>query len=249
MKAALSVISLLLLALAQEPAFAATRGGNHSCLYDGGLPNLGTYGSLATINTVAGVSDYAAGPFERNTVLDDFTVPRNETWSLKGLSWYHHWYSGSSTVEGADVEISLRHDDFGTPGSVFVPLLNVTSYQETATGRFKESVALFDPVVLSNGTYWFEATIVGPERNFWHSADLKDNEAWMNSNDYGGFQSISNSTGSMPLNLNFCLLGSPVGDESPVGDSSTSSLPWGGTGWSFWGHCVLFTSTMLLVVG
>jgi opacity protein-like surface antigen len=119
-----------------------------------------------------GYSNGTVGAFgSRRTVLDDFTVPAGETWTLQDFHWQHIWNTFPAG-SGAGVDLSFRSDAGGAPGAP-VATANITSYSEMGTGVTyfsrpgAESWVTFDDIVLGPGTYWFEAAIQGPENNFW----------------------------------------------------------------------------------
>ena len=103
------------------------------------------------------------------SVFDDFVVPAGSEWALNGIRWSHYWYGPGFVA--TSIDIRFRSDKSGSPGNLLnqdpVP---IATYNETVTDRrihgfffISESVAYFqEPVVLSPGTYWFEAKIVAP---------------------------------------------------------------------------------------
>ena len=141
-----------------------------------------------------GYSNLTVGVFgARRTLLDDFEVPEDAVWTIGGLRHVHIWNT-LPPGSGHWMEIDLRADDGRTPGAV-IHRLKITGYEEFATGRVMfdraeaESWTTFDPVELPAGRYWFEATIVGPEQNFWLvHAEPHHEECWINYEDLGGLQ-------------------------------------------------------------
>ena len=145
----------------------------------------------------------------RRTLLDDFstTVVRSQY----ALRWTHIWSSGQAPL-GTGAEVQIREDASGSPGAVLV-VADVTSYWETSTGRVFFSrpeavscVTLGGFGTSTHATYWFEATIVGPEENLWlvHSS-IKGSECWVNYEDHGGLRPGSDLFGA-PADLNFRLI-------------------------------------------
>ncbi len=182
-------------------ATAMAAGGVPVCLHDNGESD-----------DVSGFSNRDGDPGSRRTLLDDFTVPGGETWRLTGLRHLHVWDQADPGA-GTGMEIALRSDDGGMPGTVFQSL-TITDYSEVATGRMTflrdeaESWTTIEPVELPAGTYWFEATIVGPENNFWLTAPVQGNECWVNYDDGGGLRSsIELPPIGTPTDLAWCLSG------------------------------------------
>ena len=68
----------------------------------------------------------------------------------------------------------------------------------------------FEPVALGPGRYWFEATVVGPENNFWMvRTEVTGTQCWVNYDDLGGLQAGSTIFGEV-ANMNFTLTGIPA---------------------------------------
>ena len=143
---------------------------------------------------------------EFRTILDDFEVPRGEIWSIETFSWQHVWSSKSITSpSGTGVLLSLRIDNKGAPGGIFLNSnINGENYSEVATGEtYKDrtvmkSTATFDPSLnLTSGVYWFEASVIGPDNNFWfvfNSIDKKESQGWLNWQDFAsGLSTISDA--------------------------------------------------------
>ncbi len=98
----------------------------------------------------------------------------------------------------------------------------ITGYSEMGTGVTwfdrpgAESWATFDDIALGAGTYWIEATIVGPENDFWLVRnEVTMSECWVNYDDFGGLQPGSAFRGRrgstfVPRDLNFILTGIPA---------------------------------------
>jgi hypothetical protein len=176
------------------------QGTIQSVLYDNGPPN-----------GLNGYSNATAIPFgARRTLLDDFRIGDREGWRITDFHWEHIWNS-LPPGSGTGMELLFRHDNGGTPGAV-AAVANITSYMEQATGNvyFGRPGAVswvdFDPIDLGPGTYWFEATIVGPENNFWLTANQNGNECWVNYDDFGGLQPGQNIFG-VTSDINFIITG------------------------------------------
>jgi hypothetical protein len=124
----------------------------------------------------------------QRTLLDDFVV--DVPWILTGLR-HHAIWDTMDPGAGTSMEIVIRADDGNEPG---IPLDRafVTSYDEHATGETyfdrEEYVAFtaFDNIPLLPGRYWFEATVVGPENNFWLTAPVMHHECWADYEDVDG---------------------------------------------------------------
>lgn len=176
--------------------------GSGRVLYDNGPPD-----------GVGGVSNATVNVFgARRTLLDDFVIPDGETWVITGFRWEHIWNT-LPPGSGSGFEILFRIDENETPGEEITPLANIRSYTEVATGvtyfsrAGAESWVTFEPIVLTGGTYWFEATIVGPENNFWlEHTQVNNTEFWVNYDDLGGLQSGVDIFG-VASDLNFRILG------------------------------------------
>ncbi len=162
---------------------------------------------------VSGYSNADVGVFGfQRELLDDFVVPAGETWNVTGMIWLHIWDTlppGSGT--GAALEIV--QDSAGTPNGPVVGTANVTSYSEIATGRVwfgrqeAESTAGFDPIVLTEGTYWIEFNIIGPEPNFGMvRSTVTGNELWIDYDDFPPRQPGSALFG-VPRDMAFALTG------------------------------------------
>ena len=148
----------------------------------------------------------------RRTLLDDFTLASDSI--LQDFHWEHIWNT-FPPGSGSGMELSFRSDTGGGPGAT-IATANITSYSEVATGVTwfnrpgAESWVTFNNIALGAGTYWFEATIVGPENNFWlvHRTVL-GHECWVNYDDLGGLQPGSAVFGT-EADLNFVLTGIPA---------------------------------------
>lgn len=175
-------------------------GTIQSTLYDNGLPN-GVNGYSNAVDSVFGA---------RRTILDDFRIGDPNGWRITDFHWRSVWNS-EQPGHGSSMELSFRADDNGTPGAV-VATANITNYMETGTGNSyfsrpeAEHWADFDAIDLGPGTYWFEATVVGGDNNFWLTADQQGNECWVNYDDLGGLQSGSTVFGA-PSDVNFIITG------------------------------------------
>ncbi len=189
-----------------RPVAAGAEGiGCVGAIYDNGAPN-GT-------NGFSNATDGVFGEMSRRTILDDFMVPPGEAWRVEGLRWRHIWNT-LPAGSGTGAEISLRSDAGGQPGNVLV-VVDVTGYEENGTGNIyfsrpeAESFASFAPIEFPAGQYWFETNIVGPENNFWLTADVRNSEAWVNYEDLNGLQSSTQQFGA-PSDVAWCLTGGRV---------------------------------------
>ena len=170
-------------------------------LWDNGPPDdEGAY-SNATVNTF-GV---------RRALLDDFVLDGDSV--LQDFHWQHIWNT-LPPGSGSGMELSFRSDAGGAPGNV-IATANITSYSEMGTGVTwfsrpgAESWVTFDDIALGAGTYWFEGTIVGPENNFWLTADVRNEPCWVNYDDFGGLQPGRDIFG-VDSDINFILTGIPA---------------------------------------
>jgi hypothetical protein len=180
-----------------------TAGG---VLYDNGDTDGANGYSNATINAFGA----------RRTLLDDFTVPDGQIWTINGLEHQHIWNT-LPVGSGVGMEVALWSDASGQP-DMLTQTLTVTGYNEVAgPGTFfdrPEAIGFtdFDAVELLPGTYWFEATVIGPENNFWliHNPPLSGAECWVNYEDLGGLQPGSLAFGGATADLSYKLMGSSV---------------------------------------
>ncbi len=152
---------------------------------DADLWNQGPYNGL---NGLSNGVESAIGA--RRTLMFDFVVPPGQIWSIDGLRWRHVW----ETLEpgaGSGLEVRFRTTYENRPSVPIGDWRTSTTYEEYPVfqGRDAISVAGFAPVALIAGTYWLEAVIVGPENNFWRTADLAiGTQVWVDYSDRGGFQ-------------------------------------------------------------
>ncbi len=167
-------------------------------IWDNGPPDGSTAYSNATVNVFG----------RRRTLLDDFELSSDSI--LQDFHWEHIW-NDMPPGSGSGMELSFRSDTGGGPGAT-IATANITSYSEVATGVTwfnrpgAESWVTFNNIALGAGTYWFEATIVGPENNFWLSQDVvTGNQSWVNYDKFGGL-----SRSFEPYDLNFVLTGIPA---------------------------------------
>ncbi len=160
-----------------------------------------------------GYSNGTANAFgSRRALLDDFVLDRDSV--LQDFHWQHIWNT-FPPGSGTGVDLSFRSDAGGAPGSV-IATASITGYSEMGTGvtwfnrAGAESWATFDDIALGAGTYWIEATIAGPENNFWlvHTA-VTGSECWINYDDLG-FMPGSQNFGGITRDLNFVLTGIPA---------------------------------------
>ena len=153
-----------------------------------------------------GVTDSNGEDVPVRTILDDFEVPPREVWTIETFSWQHVWLNKKITSPaGSGVKLSLRVDDKGAPGGIFLNAnINGENYSEVATGKtYKDrmvmnSTASFDSSFnLTSGVYWFEASVIGPDNNFWfvfNSLDKKESQGWLNYQEYvSGLSTISDA--------------------------------------------------------
>ena len=171
-------------------------------LYDNGGPNGDTGYSNATVNVLG----------FRRTLLDDFTLDGDSV--LQDFHWQHVW-STFPPGSGIGMELLFRSDAGGAPGDMIVTA-SITSYSEMGTGQTffsragAESWVTFDDIALGAGTYWFEATIIGPGNNFWLThTTVTGSECWVDYDDVGGLQSGTTIFG-VAADLNFMLTGVPA---------------------------------------
>ena len=160
-----------------------------------------------------GYSNATAGVFgARRTLLDDFVLDQDST--ILDFHWTHIWNT-FPPGSGVGLEISFLSDAGGAPG---VPLATatITGYSEVATGNTffgrqeAASAVTMDGIDLGAGLYWFEATIVGPENNFWMiQANVNNSECWVNYDDLGGMMPGTSQFGA-PADLNFYITGVPA---------------------------------------
>ncbi len=149
-----------------------------------------------------GMSNATSGVFgSRRTLLDDFEVGHIEY--IYALSWRSVWDTPMGGAMGTGAEFSIRSDVNGTPGAT-IATAQLATYSEVYTGNIlfsREEVqhyATFDPVYVScPGGCWFEATVVGPENNFWLTREaVNGRECWVNYEDLAGLQPVSEYSGS-----------------------------------------------------
>jgi len=133
----------------------------------------------------------------RRTLMFDFVIPPGQIWHIDGLRWRHVW----ETLEpgsGSGIEVRFRRMYQNRPSTPITDWQTSTTYEEYAVfqGRDAISIAGFEPVTLTPDTYWIEATIIGPENNFWRTADLANGtQVWVDYSDQGGFQRGENVFG------------------------------------------------------
>jgi hypothetical protein len=167
-----------------------TWGGNDATLWDnGGFDGLN------------GLSNATSVPFgARRTILMDFIVPSGQTWNITGLEWLAVWNS-LPPGSGTGAELRFYNDSANSPGTPITSTMTSTSYSETATGNVNFSrpeyraVAAFPSTTLTAGRYWTDATVVGPENNFWETAAVREQQVWVDYADFGGLQPGQNVFG------------------------------------------------------
>ncbi|MCL4198765.1 MAG: hypothetical protein KJZ69_14855 [Phycisphaerales bacterium] len=152
---------------------------------DAELWNQGPYNGL---NGLSNGVESAIGA--RRTLMFDFVVPPGQIWHIDGLTWRHVWET-LPPGSGTGVEVRFRTTYENRPSVPVGDWRTSTTYEEYPVfqGRDAISVAAFEPVTLIAGTHWIEAVIVGPENNFWRTADLGiGTQVWVDYADRGGFQ-------------------------------------------------------------
>jgi len=178
--------------------------GAADTLWDNGPPDGSNGYSNATVNVFGA----------RRTLLDDFTLD-NDT-LIQDFHWQHIWNSFPAG-SGSGILLSFWNDAGGAPGTLSLfATANITSYSEVGTGVTyfsrpgAQSWVTFDVIRFPAGTYWFEATITGPENNFWLvRTAVTGSECWVNYGDLGGLQPGTDNFG-VPADLNFILTGIPA---------------------------------------
>lgn len=185
----------------------ASAGSGNDLLYDNGPPNYdGGYSNAVEFNG------------GRRTLLDDFVVPKGESWSITGLQHLAVWNTMQPGT-GTRFELAIRADHGGEPGEILF-MAQSLSYEEEATGRIVfdrpeyQSWHQFEAIELGQGTYWLEGTAVGPvnENNFWliTGNDLFTNsECWINYEDIHGLEPGS-AFFQEQTDLNFQLIGTTL---------------------------------------
>ena len=196
-------------------------------IYDNGGPD--------GVNGYSNIGD-PVGSGTRRTLLDDFTVPAGETWSVASLNWNSVHGGGEPAGTGIGADVSFRDDAGAAPGAVS-SVGNVTNYTETETGGVFFSrpevahAATIDTTSFGAGTYWFEATMVGPTasfNNFWLTATQQGNECWINYEDFGGLFPGSAVFGSAS-DINFRLGANRIGTnycDALVNSTGDTGIAW-----------------------
>ncbi len=219
-KFTLFALSLLMVTAAVAQPDASFKGDNPSTnpksqawiegavtLWDNGLPD--------GVNGFSNATDVPFGA--RRTLLEDFVVPAGDIWGVENYTWRHVWGDpGLPIPSGTGLELQFLGNAGGNPdfGTV-VAMASVNTYMEVATGDIffsrpeAESFAEFDPITLTEGTYWTEMTIVGPDNNFQLTSPNIGNDCWVNYDDLGT-TSCSAQFGGGPYGLSFRLGGTIV---------------------------------------
>ena len=156
-------------------------------------------------------ADEGAFGFQR-ALLDDFEVPAGEEWELNDFHSLNLWNT-MQPGSGSDFHLEFWSDSSGVPGSNIATATTV-SYAETGTGRswFSrpefEIEYVYEPITLSEGTYWIYGYVIGPENCFWMAKQdvIWGTAAWVDYADYGGLQPGFNIFGS-DYDLAFQLTG------------------------------------------
>ncbi len=160
-------------------------------LWDNGMPDGVNGYSNATVDAFGA----------RRTLLGDFTVPAGDIWDVVNMTWNHVWGGGQGAGFGTGLEMQVVGDAGGPDLGNVIAVASVNTYSEVATGNIFfsrpeiESFAEFDPINLTEGTYWFEATVVGADNNFWLTAPVIDSECWVNYDDFAGLEPCSSQFG------------------------------------------------------
>ncbi|MFO7677165.1 MAG: hypothetical protein R6V50_02110, partial [Thermoplasmatota archaeon] len=148
--------------------------------------------------------------FQR-ALLDDFEIPAGETWTLTNFHSFNLWNT-LAPGSGTDFHLEFWSDNAGSPGSLIAAAVTV-SYAETGTGRtwFSrpefEIEYVYEPIVLTEGTYWIWGHVDGPENCFWMArSTIWGSECWLDYEDYPPLQPGQNLFGS-PYDLAFQLTG------------------------------------------
>ncbi len=207
----------------QIGSYDGTISGPNNKIWDNGPPDGNNGYSNATVDVFGA----------RRTLLDDFTL--DQSWMVSDFHWQHIWDISGGPL-GSSVELSFRDDAGGTPGNV-IATANVSSYMERNltleegapqffSRDLNESWVEFDQIKLGPGTYWWEATIVGPTNNFWLTSgngNLNKNECWVNYDDLGGFQPGSAIFG-VQSDLNFSITGKKIPEPASIGVLALGTL-------------------------
>jgi hypothetical protein len=193
------LLKLVLLGLVSDPASAQSQ------LWDNGPFN--------DRSALTNGTEEAIGA--RRTLLFDFVVPSGETWRVTGLNWLALWNT-LPPGSGTGMEIRFYSDAGDQPGAPITPIMTSTHYAESATGNIHfsrpeyKAVSTIPAVVLTAGRYWTDAAVVGPENNFWETAEIIDNECWVDYADFGGLQPGSHVNG-VSYDINGLLTGTRSG--------------------------------------
>jgi len=214
----------------------AALGQNETSVVAPGTPGTNLYGNWGGTDAdlwdngphdgLNGLSDATDIPFGfRRTLLMDFVIPSGDTWNIDGLVW-RHVHNTLPPGSGTDLEIRFYDDATNAPGTPVTTIVTTTSYAEVATGNVvfnrpeAESTAVFPAQTLSAGRYWTDATIVGPENNFWLTAAVIDNPCWVDYADFGGLQPGINVFG-----VDYDIMGLMQGTSGGGGFSLSVTMP------------------------
>jgi len=127
----------------------------------------------------------------KRALLDDFEVPTDEEWTLTDFHSLNVWDIAQPGT-GTDFHLEFWSDAAGSPGAPLVATTTV-SYIETVTGRTWFSRAefeidyIYEPVVLTEGTYWIYGFVIGGGNNcFWMVRQdvIWGSECWCDYSDY-----------------------------------------------------------------
>ena len=183
------------------------------------------------IDTASGFSNAVDGVLGEGIsrfLLADFVVD-GAGWSVTDFHWQHVWVTPGIGQVGTGMELSFIADNGGTPTGDVVGIANNVNYSSVFTGQevfsreVIESSVDFDSIVFEPGVYWFRAAIVGPENNFWLSADLNGSEGWADYSDMGGLRPFSDIFG-IPEDLHFRIGGSIIPEPTSFGFLALGSI-------------------------
>lgn len=137
-----------------------------------------------------GLSNAARHVFgAQRTLLFDFEVPPNTFWDIDQMTWQAIW-NDAEPGAGFGAVVRIHEDVDGRPGVPILPRRFAISYEEIPTIHSPkyQALARFEPMALWSGRYWIEATVLGPENNFWETTAVNMEEVWVNYEDFGGLR-------------------------------------------------------------
>ena len=182
----------------------------HICLTDGDL--LWDNGMDEQMEGGWSMFDYSYAGANRS-IIDDFEIPTGETWSIGKIQIIGGYYGNDST--GTGMVVSFREDDASTPGD-YITTVEGTDWSEEWTGNLIFSINLkeylttyeFDPVDLTEGTYWVEVHMVADDNfyaevvNYTTVGHLE--ECWLNW-EYDGYFGNGTDYIGYPADLKYAL--------------------------------------------